>query len=864
MNRRDAVVLVFIVVLAFLIRMATFRYEQYGYFLAFDPGHHFRVAEYIAKTGEFPILWLLSNYPYGAYVVEPFGLYYTSVVVYKSIGAMLGLSFREAYFLTPALVGSLTLVPVYLLLREAAGARAGFYGAAILALMPANISRSVAGYYRGDAFFLLFAIFAFYFFVRSIKEPGSRCAFLSGVMLGLSGFVWNGHLFAFVVLSCFLAAHSFLQFLRRRSDTKVMLRFLVAVLTGIAMIKLSVLFQPTRWDTSQELLAISFSALGFSLLLHLLRRRRLLLLPITAAALIAAWQMLPMQQLLKQLVTGYGLVKPTGFPYDTITELRPTSWGLVKYRFRLIAYLFPLGFLLMSYEWLRERKPELLIILAWAAGSLYLMHSAIRYTFLASAPLAVLAAYLLYRLEHYLQPKAAAWVMASLLLGSMSMVATDFAWSLGPAMSPEWNSALHYLKKQEPGSVMVWWDQGGWTQGVTGFPTMLDGTLGQKLPVMCEYGWFMKQRDENVSQRILKKYHIKYVLVSPDLLGKIGNIFSVPCRLWRDDMWYTYYTYNRSGEFMGYPAKFYVSSNNRSFYVLNVTSDNSSMLVAVFWSRSDASLWLFSFRDRVELPVLRRVFAEHGVNLSASARLERRSANIWKVLDGNQSYTLFRDERGVHVYTRDVAVMDEVYYRDWRYNVTLYRLNRSPPELEGIPFERGTVFVTDTYLYYISSGVRGTHFTSLIFLMGYDLRGYEPIVANRHVRIYRVKYDHTWIDSLNTSRIYYAYGEPVKLRVKLSTTKPFSGLLRLSLTRVNNPWYAEDDEPVQLPEEWFWVSFNGTGELQVELAELRGDGSLVPLSRNIYLVNATLYDADMQAVDSVRWMFRVKHRFLWF
>ncbi len=859
MSRREVLVLVFVVVIGFLIRMATFRYEQYGYFLAFDPGHHFRVSEYIAKTGEMPILWMLSNYPYGAYVVEPFGLYYVSVVVHKLAGWLLGLSFRESFFLTPALIGSLTLVPVYLLLREAASPRAGFYGAMLLALMPANISRSVAGYYRGDAFFLFFAIFAFYFFVRSMKESRLRCAFISGVMLGLSGFVWNGHLFAFVVLAAFLAAHSLLLFLRRRSDTRLMLRFSVAVLTGIAMIKLSVLFQPTRWDTSQELLAISFSALGFSLLLHLLRRHRLLLLPIAGAALAAAWVLLPMPVLIKQLITGYGLVKPTGFPYDTIAELRPTSLGLIKYRFRLIAYLFPAGLALIAWEWMRERRPELMIIIAWALGSLYLMHAAIRYTFLASPAMAVLAAYLLYRLEHYLRPRAAAWVIASLLLGSMSMVATDFAWSLGPAMSPEWNQALHYLKKQEPGSVMVWWDQGGWTQGVTGFPTMLDGTLGQKLRVMCDYGWFMKQRDESAAQRILRKYHIRYVLISPDLLGKIGNIFSVPCRLWENDMWYTYYTYNRSGSFMGYPAKFYVSSNNRSFYVLNVTEANTSKLVAVFWSRSDASLWVLSFRDRVELPVLRRIFAEHGINLSAAARLERRSRDIWKLYDGNQTYTLFRNEKGVHVYTRDVAVMDEVYYRDWRYNVTRYRIEAPPPGLENITFEIGTVFVTDTYLYYISPGVKGTHFTSLIFLMGYDKQGYEPLIANRHVRIYRASYNYTWIDEMNTSRIYYARGEPVSLRIKLSTTTPFSGMLGVSLIRENNPWSEDDDEPVLLPREWFWVSFNGSTELVVNLSTPE-----MPLSRSIYTVNATLYDRDMRAVDSRRWMFRVKHRYLWF
>ncbi len=248
--------------------------------------------------------------------------------------------------------------------RDVFSKRAGFYAIIILAFLPANLHRTVAGYYRGDAFFMFFAVLSFYLFIRSIKDKSIPAAVLAGLSFGLMGLVWNGYLFGFVI--------AILSFIQGKSSKDVMLKYVIFVGTGILVVKYSMLLQPARWDFTKELVIISATAIFVSLALDRLRYNKTLLLVLIAISLVLAFLFHPVHELLQKLLTGYGMVKPTGFPYDTISELKPISEQQIWNTYRLTFILFPLGFIYLLKEFLEEKSAEKLFLLVWVLASFYL------------------------------------------------------------------------------------------------------------------------------------------------------------------------------------------------------------------------------------------------------------------------------------------------------------------------------------------------------------------------------------------------------------------------------------------------------------------------------------------------------------
>ena len=130
MNRinKEIVLIIGILFLGLTIRLFTYGYE---YLLGVDPFHHYRIVEHIVETGEFPNRWHLSRYPDGELIVQPMGLYYLSVLIYKPL-SILGVSLIDIFKLTTPIFGVLTLIPVYFITKEVFDKKSALYAVLIL------------------------------------------------------------------------------------------------------------------------------------------------------------------------------------------------------------------------------------------------------------------------------------------------------------------------------------------------------------------------------------------------------------------------------------------------------------------------------------------------------------------------------------------------------------------------------------------------------------------------------------------------------------------------------------------------------------------------------------------------------------
>jgi asparagine N-glycosylation enzyme membrane subunit Stt3 len=73
--RRKMAVLLAILLVALALRPTTFKYP---YLMAYDPFHHYKIAEYTVENRGSSFFWELSLAPRGTWIFEPMGLYYVS------------------------------------------------------------------------------------------------------------------------------------------------------------------------------------------------------------------------------------------------------------------------------------------------------------------------------------------------------------------------------------------------------------------------------------------------------------------------------------------------------------------------------------------------------------------------------------------------------------------------------------------------------------------------------------------------------------------------------------------------------------------------------------------------------------------
>lgn len=525
-NKKEAVVLFAALLTALALRLYTYGYD---YLMGVDPFHHFKIAEYILESGEFPERWHLSRYPEGETIVQPRGFYYTSIFLYKILGP-LGFSFMGAFKLATPLFGIMALVPVYYLTKHLFDRRTALLSVLVLALLPAFIYRTLSGFYRGEAFFTFFMVLGFYFY---LKFENLRFAVLAGLCFGLMGLVWNGFLFGFAVLSIFLVLYAVATYVIGEKSKNALLGYVIAVVIGVGIINLTVAqgYQPAAYakDLTRYIAPLTIAFAGSLELLKYRtsafthKGRAVHVIGVTVLSLAFAVKFYP--EVLGKMLGGYGLIDGSDVFLQTIGELTAPSLEALWQYFSVAAFMFLGGVVFL----LREPKLKYAFVAAWSLAGLYVLQAAIRYTFLASIPIGIIAGLFLNELYKLNIKKISRLkiLLPGILLLILAWSGIQFTTNTKPIISDEWYEALSFLETQEPGTVMTWWDYGSWVQGVTGFPTVTDTVHGQDVNRIRETALLLLETNETAILKALEKFDTKYLVINVNMIGQMKNINAV-------------------------------------------------------------------------------------------------------------------------------------------------------------------------------------------------------------------------------------------------------------------------------------------------------------------------------------------------
>ena len=227
--------------ISFLIRSQP---AEWGWELnEFDPFFNYRATEYVIENGfDAYFQWHddLSWYPHGRDVSlnSQVVLHLTAATTYWIFGG--GSNLYDFTILFPAVIGSLTCVVIFALVRVIGGTTAGLFSSLLFSISFPIIIRGQIGWFKSEPLGLFFGILGIYFFLSGINSKNHKIAILklisSGIILIFGISAWGGNQFFIIPLGIFFLILPFV-----RKDHKFLL-WSIPVFTG-SFISTSLVFE---------------------------------------------------------------------------------------------------------------------------------------------------------------------------------------------------------------------------------------------------------------------------------------------------------------------------------------------------------------------------------------------------------------------------------------------------------------------------------------------------------------------------------------------------------------------------------------------------------------------------------------------
>jgi len=201
---------------SFLIRSLP---ANYGFELnEFDPFFNFRATEYIVQNGFSEYFeWNddKSWHPYGRDVsaTSQVMLHGTAAITYQIFGA--NSSLYDFTILFPAVIGSLTVIVIFLLVRLFSGTLAGLFASLLFAVSLPIIIRGSIGWFKSEPLGIFYGLLGLYLFLSAIKSENKKVAALKiifgGTVMAFGMASWGGNQFFIIPIGLFILVLPFVR-----------------------------------------------------------------------------------------------------------------------------------------------------------------------------------------------------------------------------------------------------------------------------------------------------------------------------------------------------------------------------------------------------------------------------------------------------------------------------------------------------------------------------------------------------------------------------------------------------------------------------------------------------------------------------
>jgi len=201
--------------ISFLIRSQP---AEWGWELnEFDPFFNYRATEYLLENGlEEYFEWNdeLSWYPHGRNVSQSSQviLHLTAATTYSIFG---GGNLYDFTILFPAIIGSLTCIVLFALVRVIGGTTAGLISALLFSISLPIIVRGQIGWFKSEPLGIFLGILGIYLFLSGLNSQNHKIGFAkligSGIFIIFGLSAWGGNQFFVIPLGIFFFILPFLR-----------------------------------------------------------------------------------------------------------------------------------------------------------------------------------------------------------------------------------------------------------------------------------------------------------------------------------------------------------------------------------------------------------------------------------------------------------------------------------------------------------------------------------------------------------------------------------------------------------------------------------------------------------------------------
>ncbi|XP_045450932.1 dolichyl-diphosphooligosaccharide--protein glycosyltransferase subunit STT3A [Melitaea cinxia] len=327
----------------------------------FDPYFNYRTTRFLTEEGFYQFHnWFDDRawYPLGRIIggtIYP-GLMVTSATLYNIMQFFnITIDIRNVCVFLAPFFSSLTTIVTYLLTKELKNEGAGLVAAAMIAIVPGYISRSVAGSYDNEGIAIFCMLLTYYFWIKAVNTGTILWATMTALAYFYMVSSWGGYVF----LINLIPLHVLALMLLGRFSARVYVAYstLYCVGTILSMQISFVGFQPVQ--SSEHMLALgtfglcqlyaftqylrehlspaNFELLFKALLTTLLATLGTAIVVLTVTGKISPW-------------TGrfYSLLDPSYAKNHipiiaSVSEHQPTSWSSFYFDLQVLVFLFPAG-----------------------------------------------------------------------------------------------------------------------------------------------------------------------------------------------------------------------------------------------------------------------------------------------------------------------------------------------------------------------------------------------------------------------------------------------------------------------------------------------------------------------------------------
>jgi len=415
-------------------------------YVADDGVYHMRLVENELLGNHFPHRIYFDPYTY-----FPYGTYHFFAPLYDQllVGIIWLISFGKPTLALinkispfyPAVLGSLTIFPVYFIAKKMWGRKSALLSAFLIAISPPFLFRSLLGATDHHVAEVLFSTLAMMFLIFALKtrnktekkifENSSMInkietelknnkkfwlfTILTGFSLGLYFLAWIGALLFLFIIFVFITLFYLIEYFSDRIHNWILILGIIIFLITLIMISPFFghpdLFHANLYNI-QHLEILIFGILSFlfvGLLGNSIKKRRLnkwflpifLVLTVVLILIILKIVSAPLFEgiikILKSIKTG---LVPHELAREIIAEMQPLTWQGAIDNFSTLFYLFLIALAIIFYEFIKKKKPEYLLIFVWTLIILLItgiipFFGQMRFTYYLSVNVSLLVSFLI-------------------------------------------------------------------------------------------------------------------------------------------------------------------------------------------------------------------------------------------------------------------------------------------------------------------------------------------------------------------------------------------------------------------------------------------------------------------------------------